>query len=276
MRKSAVLAILALFLGICVQPTFTHSAWGPCATIYTEHNKGGLNGTVCGSGYLSSTFNNNVSSIVVPSGFNMRLFKDGNLAGEFIDIQPGKWEANEEWDKVISSVQYNNWGDGCGKLYSGPKYTGKMTLLCNSANLIPGYNQDLSSMYVFPAHHFRLFKGEDYTGDWLDVRGNNYFQTWANQTKSLKLKHWSICALLHQGKNGGGMYFQLCDTGVIPGYGTRQASSISVPNGMVLTVYKTDNYTGESLTLQPGFTNLPDGWVKVIASAKVTITMQMD
>ncbi len=275
MKRSTIIAILVLFLGICSVGN-AHSAWGPCADIYTEHSKGGINGTVCGSGYLSKTFNNNISSIVVPSGFNMRLFKEGNLKGEFIDIKPGKWEADAEWDKVISSVQYNNWGEGCAKTYTGPNYTGKMNLICNTASLVPGYNDAISSMYVYPNHHFRLFKNADYTGEWLDVRANNYFKTWANQIKSMKLKHWSLCALLHQGKNAGGSYFMMCDTGVLPGYGTRQASSITVPTGMIITVYKSEDYTGESLVFKPGFYNLPDGWPKTIASAKVVITAKMD
>jgi len=92
----------------------------------------------------------------------------------------------------------------------------------------------------------------------------------------MKLKHWSLCALLHQGKNAGGSYFMMCDTGVLPGYGTRQASSITVPTGMIITVYKSEDYTGESLVFKPGFYNLPDGWPKTIASAKVVITAKMD
>ena len=68
----------------------------------------------------------------------------------------------------------------------------------------------------------------------------------------------------------------MCDDGVIPGYDTKQAFSVSIPKSMVLTVYKTDDYIGNSMTLQPGVTNLPDRWDKAVASAKVMITMQLD
>lgn len=269
--------IIVLFLGILISPAFSHTPWGPCATIYTERNQGGDSGQVCGSGWLSNAFNNKISSISVPTGFNMRLFKEGNLEGPFIDIQEGIWNANPEWDDVISSVQYNNWGMGCSTMYSGSWYTGTSFLVCNNANLVPGFNDQVGSMWVAPAHFFRVFNDYDQKGDWIDIRGGFSFGPgWANNIKSMKLKHWSLCAWLFQGQNGGGYYFQMCDSGVLPSYSTKQASSISVPTGMILTVYKTADYTGESKVLTAGLTNLPDDWVRTIASAKVVITAAMD
>lgn len=275
MNKSTILKVFALFLGI-LSVSLAHTPWGPCATIYTDLNKQGASHDVCHSGYLSSQFNDQVSSLVIPDGFNMRLFKNGNYQGPFIDIQAGLWNANAEWDNVISSVQYNNWGMGCSNLYSGPNKTGNMFTVCNSANLVPGYNDQVASIYVAAKHFFRLYKDYNQTGDWIDIRGTwSFSPDWVNQVKSLKLQHWSDCAWFWQGQNHSGKLFQVCDSGVFPSNWLNKTNSITVPVNMTVIAYKGNNYDGETMTFTEGFTNFPAGWTNAIQSVKLKINGAM-
>jgi len=276
MKKSVIIAILVLFLGICVSQINAHSPWGACATIYTEKNAKGSSHEICHSGYLSSAFNNKVSSIKIPEGFNMRLFDTTNYSGKFLDIQAGIWNAPAEWDKKVSSVQYNNWGDGSAILYGGPDRTGSKFTVCNDANLVTGYGGKIESIYVAPLHFFRLYKNADYTGDWIDIRGGYTFRDdWKNQAKSMTLKHWSQCAWFHNELNKGGRFFQVCDSGSFPAAWAKLASSITVPKKMTVIAYKQANYQGESKTFTEGFWNLSGDWNNAIVSAKIKIEGQM-
>jgi len=267
--------LILLFLNIS-SLTLAHTPWGACATIYLDLNKQGASHQVCHSGYLSSDFNDKVSSILVPDGFNMRLFKNGNYQGPFIDIQAGLWNANAEWDNQISSVNFNNWGMGCSDLYSGANKTGTKFSVCNTANLVPGYNDQVASMWVAPKHFFRIYKDYNQTGDWMDIRGSwNFSPDWVNQVKSLKLSHWNDCAWLWQGKDHGGKLFQVCDSGVLPSNWANKTNSITVPVNVTVIAYKTNNYQGESVTFTEGFNNFPDGWGNAIQSVRLKIVGAM-
>jgi len=107
---------LVLLFGICISGIKAHTLWGACVTIYVDQDKKGASHDVCHSGYLSSAFNNQVSSISVHQGFNMSIFDTTNYKGKFLDIQAGAWNAPAEWVNKISSVQFNNWGDGAAIL----------------------------------------------------------------------------------------------------------------------------------------------------------------
>jgi len=276
MKKSVIIAILVLFLGLCVSSIKAHSPWGACATIYLDKNKQGLSHDVCHGGYLSSTFNNKVSSLTVPKGFNIRLFDYSNRSGKFLDLQSGTHNLPDAWDNKVSSVDFNNWGDGCATLYTGPSRTGSTFKVCNTANIEAGYGGKIESIHVNPAHFFRLYKNADFTGDWIDIRGTYTFrEDWANQAKSMKLQHWSECAWFHAYANKGGRFFQVCDSGVFPDNWAKQASSITVPKKMTVTVYKEKDYKGESKTFTEGFWNLSADWNNAIVSAKIEIEGKM-
>jgi hypothetical protein len=279
MKKSVIMAILVLFFGICISGIKAHSPWGACATIYVDKSKGGASHEICHSGFLSSAFNNKVSSIVVPEGFNLRIFDTTNYKGKFLDLQAGTWNAPVEWDNKISSVQYNNWGDGSALLYTGPDRTGTTFTVCNDANLVEGYPGGvIKSIYVAPLHFFRLYKNADYTGDWIDIRGSYTFRDdWlgANQAKSMTLKHWSQCAWFHNELNRGGRYFQVCDSGSFPAAWSKLAASITVPKKMTVIAYKQANYQGESKTFTEGIWNLDGTWNNAIVSVKIKIEGQM-
>lgn len=276
MKKSTIIAILVLFLGICVSSIKAHSPWGACATLYLDKDLKGASHEVCHGGYLSSTFNNKVSSLKVPSGFHIRLYDLANRSGKFIDIQAGSRNLPVEWDDKASSVDFNNWGHGCATLYTGPSRTGSTFLVCNNANLETGYGGQIASIHVNPAHFFRLYKNPDFTGDWIDIRGTYTFrEDWINQAKSMKIQHWSECAFFHSYANKGGRYFQVCDSGSFPDNWANQTSSLTVPKKMTVTVYKQKDYKGESKVFTEGFYNLTGDWNNAIGSAKIQIEGKM-
>ena len=273
MRKVTLISCLILFAAICFDQTLAHSYSGLCGTLYLDLYRQGGSYNICHHGNLNPAFDNKVSSIYVPDGFNMRLFQDPNKAGKWIDIRAGVWNATTAWDNVISSVLYNNWGDGCANFYSGPSRTGSNFLVCDSGNLVPGWNDQVSSVYVAPNHHFRLFKGYNQTGEWIDVRSTWTARAgeWVNEVKSMKLNHWATCAFFHQYANQGGRLFQVCDSGTLPAPWNTNVSSITVPANMTLTIYNQANYTGSYLVLTQGVWNAPATWDKKVVSAQVNV-----
>ena len=276
MKKSVIIAILVLFFGVCISSIKAHTPWGACTTVYIDKNLQGASHDVCHGGYFSSAFNNKVSSLKVPDGFNIRLYDYSNRSGKFLDLQAGSHNLPVEWDNKASSVDFNNWGMGCATLYTGAGKTGSTFKVCNDANIEAGYGGEVRSIYVAPAHFFRLYKNPDFTGDWIDIRGSYTFrEDWINQVKSMKIQHWNQCAWFHMYANKGGRYFQVCDSGTFPDNWANQASSITVPKKMTVTVYKQKDYKGESKVFTEGFYNLPAGWDNAIVSAKIEIEGKM-
>ncbi len=279
MNKRTMITILALFLGIFVSSINAHTPWGACLTIYLDKDKGGASHEICHSGYLSSAFNKKVSSVLIPDGFNARLFKTPNYKGKFLDIQAGVNNLDTEWDNQVSSVQFNNWGDGSAILYSGPNRSGSTFTLCNSANLVDGYPGGvIQSIWVAPLHFFRLYKNEDYTGDWIDIRGAYTFKSdWlgANQAKSMKMQHWAECAWFHNDPNKAGRFFQVCDSGTFPAAWAKLASSITIPKKMTVTVFRQADYKGESKVFKEGAWNLDGVWDNSIMSVKIEVEGKM-
>lgn len=272
MKKNTVMAYLLLFMGLYVSQTVAHTTTGECGYAYTGKNRSGNSYKVCHYGNLPTGFNNQVSSFFVPKGFNMRLFKDSNRRGEWIDIADGVFNCPPEYDKVVSSVLYNNWS-GCSTFYSGPNQTGKSFLSCETGNLVPGYNTNIASVYVVPRHFFRFYKDFDQKGDFYDVRGRwNLKADFVNQIKSMKLQHWSDCASLYTKVNRGGKLFMICDTSSYLPTGYDDAiNSIVVPKKMTVTIYKDQNYRGTSLKLTEGTWSAPPEWTNSISSIRLTI-----
>ena len=259
-------------MGMYISQTIAHTMTGECGYAYTEKNQGGKSYKICHYGNLPSGFNNQVSSFFVPKGFNMRLFKDSNRKGEWIDIGAGVWNANSEYDKQVSSVLYNNW-QGCATFYSGVGQTGKSFMVCETGNLVPGYNDKVASVYVPPRHFFRFYKTTDQTGDFYDVRGrSNLKADWVNAIRSMKLQHWNDCAFLFTGKNRTGKLFMLCDSSsYLPTGYDNNINSISVPKKVTVNIYKDQNYRGATLKLTEGLWTAPADWVNSISSIKLSI-----
>lgn len=274
MNRFSLISIL--ILSISLLSINAHTPWGPCATIYTDPDLQGESTEVCHSGFLSATFNDSVSSISIPEGFNMRVFDTSNFTGHFLDIQAGTWNADTEWDNRISSIQYNNWGDGCGIIYTGENRTGDAFKVCNDANITDGYAGAFVSIYVAPLHFFRLFKDENCTDDWMDVRSTvTLREEWQNQTKCMTLRHWSSCAWFHNEPDAMGRLFQVCDNGTFPEEWANKSASITVPKGMNVTVYKEPDFQGESKEFTEGVWNLDDEWRFKIVSAGLVIDKAM-
>jgi len=271
MKRSSVISCL-LFMGLFVSQIFAHTTTGECGTAYTAKDRGGSAYQVCHYGNLPTAFNNKVSSIWIPKGFNMRLFKDSGRVGQWIDIKAGVWNAPPEWDKVISSVLYNNWGE-CATFYSGASQTGKSFLACETGNLVAGYNDQIASVSLPARHFFRFFKEPNQQGDYYDVRGKwNLKADFVNQVKSMKYQHWSDCVSTYTGLNRGGKLFLLCDSGAyLPTGYDNMIRSISVPKKVTLTLYKEPNYKGASIKITEGLWNAPAGWDKTISSIKLSI-----
>jgi len=268
--------LLTLFLGISLQLIKAHTPWGPCATVYLEPDEQGEGHEICHSGFLSNATNDQISSITIPEGFNMRLFDTNNFTGHFLDIQAGNWTAPPEWDNIISSVQYNNWGDGCALIYTDVNRTGDAFKVCNDANLTDGYGGAFVSIWVAPLHFFRLFKNDNFTGDWLDVRGTlTLREEWANQTKSMTLRHWDKCAWFWNGLNATDRLFQVCDNGTFPDAWSQKALSVTIPVGVTVTAFKEKDYLGESQNFTNGTYDLPAEWQNAIASVAITIDKAM-
>jgi len=277
MKKSVIIAILVLFFGICITSINAHTPWTACMTVYADRNKGGAKQEICHhQAKLTSALNKKVSSVVIPEGFNGRLFKTTNYKGRFVDLRAGTTNLGSDWDNQASSIEFNNWGDGCATIYSGPSRTGSTFLVCSDANIAEGYGGKFASIHVAPLHFFRLYKNSDYTGDWMDVRGTLTLRSdWANQVKSMKLQHWAECAWFFNNANRGGSMFQVCDSGSFPTKWQKQASSLVVPKKMTVTVYKQANYKGASKKFTAGTYNLDGEWNNAIVSVKVDVEGKM-
>ncbi len=263
--------VLSLLL-LLVPHIHSHTLTGECGTLYTEKNKAGASSPICHHENLATAFNDKVSSILVPKGFNMRLFRDRNRAGPWIDITGGLWNAPAEWDDTISSVLYNNWG-GCATFYAGAGLTGKSFVVCETGNLVSGFNDKIASVAVPARHFFRFYTELNQKGDWYDVRGKADLKAdFVDNVKSMKLQHWNDCAFLYTGKNKKGKLFRLCDSATyLPSGYDDIFSSIDVPKKMTLTLYKDANYKGGSLTIGQGVWNAPSDWDKTISSVRVKI-----
>ncbi len=170
--KTRTSTSIILLLGVMLPIITGHTLTGECGTLYTEKNRGGSSTPVCHHENLSTAFNDKVSSISVPKGFNMRLFRDRNRQGPWIDIigKSGIWNAPTAWDDTISSVLYNNWG-GCATFYSGAGITGNNFVVYETGNLVAGDNDKVASVAVSARHFFRFYKELNQKGHFYDVRG---------------------------------------------------------------------------------------------------------
>jgi len=268
----ALICCLLLYVGLYISQTSAHTLTGECGFAYADKDKKGLYHKVCHHENLPSAIDKKVSSLFIPVGFNMRIFKGKNRGGEWIDIPEGTHNLSPEWDNAISSVLYNNW-KGCSTFYSGPNKTGKDFMVCESGSLVPGWNDQVASLYVPPRHFFRLFKELDEKGDYYDVRGSwTLKDNFRNKIKSMKLQHWNDCAFLYLEADKRGRGFMICDSAEYMPEGYDNAiKSIMVPKKMTVTLYKNEKYQGESLVFKEGDHNLPANFAKTPSSIKIFI-----
>ena len=282
MSKFTIISCLLLLGALYFDYSLAHTHNGLCTSLYVDPNlQGQAYYNVCNHLSVSNLpvgYDNQISSVNLPTGYNMRLYLDANGQGKWMDIKAGVYNLATMWNDTVSSVFYNNWGDGCANFYSGPNQSGTNFLACSTGNLVPGWNQDVASVYVAPGHNFRLYKDYNWQGEWIDVRGKWTAREgeWVNQVKSMKLKHSSACAFFHQYANQGGRLFQVCDDGNLPSPWNTTISSITVPADMNVTIFNHADYTGNSLKLITGTYNLDSTWDKKVVSVKVILPPDMN
>ncbi len=249
--------------------------------------------------------NDAMSSIEIPNGFRVTLYRDDDFRGQSITLTSSEPCFPREWNDAVSSmvIEKSNGGSWTGSpnnnwtssqnnngitLYKDCYYQG------SSKNLGVGNyrtyqlgigNDQLSSIRIPSGFRVTLYRDDNFRGQSITLAADDdcFATNWNDNVSSIKVERtgggdWSN----NSGENDGVTLFKDCyyrgrsknlGTGDYLtnqlGIGNDQLSSIRIPNGFRVTLYRDDNFRGQSITLTADDDCFTTNWNDNVSSIKV-------
>jgi hypothetical protein len=231
---------------------------------------------------MPSYFNDQVSSLIIPSGYEVTLYEGYNQAGRSIKLGAGRHNVSRFNDTissvVIKQVSAENPTPIPGRrevqLFEDFDYRGDRLVVDRTGYFaIPRYfDNRLSSIVVPKGYEVTLYEHYNRGGRSILLRAGRHNLSGFNDTvSSLVVRDVQEASNPDDGTIPGRREVQFYEdfdyrgdrlvvdrTGyyAVPRYFTRRISSVIVPKGYEVTVYTGYNQSGNSMTLQPGRHNL--------------------
>jgi hypothetical protein len=256
----------------------------PGVEFFSDDNFTGERLKVDNLGYyaMPSYFDNKVSSLIIPSGYEVTLYEDYNQAGRSIKLGAGRHNISRFKDRissvVIRQVGTENPTPIPGRrevqLFEDLDYRGDRLVVDRTGYYaVPRYfDNRLSSIVVPKGYEVTLYEHYDRGGRSIVLRAGRHNLSGFNDiASSLVVRDVQETSNPDRDPIPGRREVQFYDdfnyrgdrlvvdrTGyyAVPRYFTRRISSVVVPKGYEVTLYTGYNQSGNSITLQPGRHNL--------------------
>jgi hypothetical protein len=258
MRKAISSGLLVLLA--CI------SAANGCLTIYQDYNLGGNKMVMCESGNVPANWNDQASSITIPAGWRATLYRDYNYGGPSLNVEEGTWSAPSGWNDQLSSLVIY---PGCPVFFRDYSLSGPYFVQCQSGNVAGSWNDQVSSIYVPNGFSLTLFRDYGYGGPSTTAGPGTWSAPsgWNDQLSSIQFT--KACPVFYQDYGLSGPSFVACASGNVDPTWNDRVSSILVPAGWRLTLFRDYNYGGPSTTATPGTWSAPSGWNDQLSSFRV-------
>ena len=254
--KSYSLVLLACLLA---------SVFAQCPTFYADYNQQGSSFQLCSSNNVPASFNDQVSSFVIPAGYQIRLHGDAGFSGEFWGLyDKGSYNVPTSFNDKLSSVSVfrtQNFEPRCPTFYADLDLQGDSFQLCSSSNNLPSQWNDRISSFVIPeGFSVQLYadnnKGGDLRGPYTEglynvpssfndqassVVVNDYKDNNSDNDNSPDVR----CPTFYTDVNQQGSKFQLCSSSNVPDGFNDKVSSFVIPAGYSVQLFPDYNNGGD-------------------------------
>ncbi len=278
MTKKFLMVVLTALTGLtfAVPPVRAQEA---AVELYKDYNFRGGVLRLDSPGYhaLPRDFNDEVSSIIIPSGFTVTIYEDRNQAGRSVKLGAGRHNVSDFNDAISSLVikrteaAPNDYG---GKpvveLFEDYDFGGQRLRVDNLGYYtVPGYfNDRISSLIVPEGYEVTLYENYERGGRNIKLGAGRHNITRFNDTvSSLVINRVGGDPNDNSGKSGveffqdydfGGQRLRVNSLGYypMPSYFNDQLSSLIVTEGYEVTLYEDYNQAGRSIKLGAGRHNI--------------------
>jgi hypothetical protein len=157
-----------------------------CPVFYSDYGFNGTSFVMCKSGNVSADFNDDVSSIYVPSRWKLTLYQDYNYHGPQLNVNSGSWNASSSWNDKLSSVKVSG---GCPVFYSDFRLSGTSFVACSGGDVPADFNDDISSILVPSGWKLTLYQDYGYRGASLSIGSGTWTasNSWNDKLSSFKV-----------------------------------------------------------------------------------------
>jgi hypothetical protein len=246
----SILAI-ALTLLLCI------SVSRGCLTFYLDTETGGDPFVLCNSANIPLEWNDQVSSIVVPSGWRATIYQDNDFSGESLDIFEGttNWGIDDPWNDKLSSVVIYA---GCPVLFQDYDLSGPSFVMCESGDVPVDWKNQVSSIYVPSQWTVTVYQDFDYgfLGNSMDNAVDISVGIWnAPDDQNDMIASVTIsegCPVFYEKIDWTGLSFVMCTSGDVPDNWKNRIGSTTVPSGWKVTLYNEAGLTGRSHDIAEG------------------------
>jgi hypothetical protein len=172
------LSFLILLVGISI-------AHG-CITLYRDYGPSGDSFVMCSSGNVPPEWNDQVSAIVVPSGWRVVAYRDYDYGGDSVPIGSGTWSAPAEWNDQISSVRIRQ---GCPVFFQDFELRGASLVVCRSGDVPAAWNDQISSGYLPRGWRMTLYRDYGFGGPSIRAIAGGWTAPpgWNDQVSSIRV-----------------------------------------------------------------------------------------
>ena len=266
-------------------------------SFYTEFYYTGNNITLAPGNYpdlslVGLGFSNNISSVKVPPGFQVELYKNINYGGDKLTLTNDSTVLSSTFNNLINSIKviaisnfsnltaFDNLTSSIKVIaqpvfYSEFYYTGvNISFAAGNYPDISPYVNTISSVRVPVGYQVELYQYQYYQGASLILTSSNNnlaLSSFDNLTTSIKIiaqpVFYSECWYAGNYKSlAVGEYPDLSVTGLAF---DNVISSVKVPAGIIVELYTDVNYGGSKLTLTSSNNCLDVGFDNLVSSIKI-------
>ena len=133
-----------------------------CPTFYADYSLKGDSFQLCSSGNVATSWNDRVSSFILPKGYKVQLYQNYDFKGSAIGpYSSGTYNVPEGFNDQLSSVVITPL---CPTFYADYNQQGANFQLCSGGNVPDEWNDFVSSFYVPKGFYIRLYQDDGYGG----------------------------------------------------------------------------------------------------------------
>ena len=277
MTKKFLMAVLTALTGVTVASALPAHAQEAAVELYKDYNFSGEVLRLDSPGYhaLPNNFNDQVSSLVIPSGYAVTLYEERNQAGRAVDLGAGRHNISGFNDVVSSLVIKRVSGDPVNSGRPGVEFFqdydfGGQRLKVDNLGYYPMpsyFNDRVSSLIVPEGYEVTLYEDYNQAGRSIKLGAGRHNITRFKDTVSSvvfarvgEITPGQKEVQLYDDLNYRGDRIIVDKTGyyAFPRYFDNRLSSIVVPKGLEVTLFEHYERGGRSIVLRAGRHNLGD------------------
>jgi Peptidase inhibitor family I36 len=285
MTKKFLMAVLTALTGVTVASATPARAQEAAIELYKDYNFSGEVLRLDSPGYhaLPYNFNDQVSSLVIPSGYTVTLYEERNQAGRAVNLGAGRHNISG-FNDLVSSLVIKRVVSGEPNVSSGKPGVeffqdydfGGQSLKVDNLGYYPMpsyFNERVSSLIVPEGYEVTLYEEYNQAGRSIKLgAGRHNISRFNDIVSSVVIKRAGDTTpgnpdtsgkkevQLYDDLNYRGDRIIVDKTGyyAFPRYFDNRLSSVVVPKGLEVTLFEHYDRAGRSIVLRAGRHNLGD------------------